>query len=83
MKEFREAEKYHKKAREALSKFWHHLLVKNLSILPEVVGALDRAEHGAESIYEKLRAKFPKSTKVLRQYAIFLEEVRPFSFIVT
>ena len=40
------------------------------------MGTLDRAEHEAESIYEKLRFKFPKSTKVLRQFAIFLEEVK-------
>ncbi|KAH3743690.1 Family 3 adenylate cyclase [Pelomyxa schiedti] len=73
---FKEAEKHHKKAQEGLAMFWQQLYLRNLGSLPDIVAMLDSAEKNATQIYEKLKKRFPKSSKVLRQFASFLEQVK-------
>ncbi|KAH3742887.1 Family 3 adenylate cyclase [Pelomyxa schiedti] len=73
---FRQAEKNHKKAQDALCQFWQQLLIRNIGSLPEHVATLDSAEKSATEIYERLKKKFPKSSRVLRQYALFLDQIK-------
>lgn len=57
--------------------FWNHLSKnEELQLLPEMVSAIELNEKNTESILTKLTSKFPKSTRVLRAYAEFLEDIK-------
>jgi hypothetical protein len=52
------------------------LLSQNIAGLTDCVSHLDYAEKRGTEVYERLRSRFPKSSKVLRQYAAYIREIR-------
>ncbi|KAH3746003.1 hypothetical protein Pelo_12575 [Pelomyxa schiedti] len=64
------------KAQAFLRNFWKQLINKNTHGLLEIITELDSVEERAIEIFEQLRAAHPKSIKVIRQYALFLENVK-------
>eukprot|EP01116_Phalansterium_solitarium_P005877 TRINITY_DN180_c0_g1_i6.p1 TRINITY_DN180_c0_g1~~TRINITY_DN180_c0_g1_i6.p1 ORF type:complete len:1582 (+),score=504.79 TRINITY_DN180_c0_g1_i6:156-4901(+) len=71
------AAKYENECRRWLRAFWRHLANGDeLAQLPDIVSSLERNERLAEEIYRKVLIQFPKKTRPLRAYGIFLEEVK-------
>lgn len=68
----------HRAALRSNRRFWR-LLVKtetSFSALSEAFRSMDKAELKADRTYRSVLERYPKSTKVLRAYANFLEEAR-------
>eukprot|EP01105_Mastigella_eilhardi_P014940 TRINITY_DN33_c1_g1_i1.p1 TRINITY_DN33_c1_g1~~TRINITY_DN33_c1_g1_i1.p1 ORF type:complete len:1307 (-),score=335.20 TRINITY_DN33_c1_g1_i1:1236-5156(-) len=70
-----EADKFTQKAAELLRKFWLFQLTGKYTQLLTVVAELDRCEHRILDIFNVLQAKYPKSVKVMRQRAKFVDEI--------
>lgn len=51
-----------------------------MSYIKDIVAMIEKYEKKSEHIYKKLMIRFPKSVRVLRAYAIFLEEVQHLFF---
>ncbi|KAH3745207.1 PAS domain S-box protein [Pelomyxa schiedti] len=77
----KEAQKHTKKAKELLCKFWQYLLNDSVEQMQQTLARFDSASHRAEGILKNLLVRCPKSTKVLREYALFLEEIRQDSLV--
>eukprot|EP01105_Mastigella_eilhardi_P012222 TRINITY_DN2806_c0_g1_i1.p1 TRINITY_DN2806_c0_g1~~TRINITY_DN2806_c0_g1_i1.p1 ORF type:complete len:1449 (+),score=227.79 TRINITY_DN2806_c0_g1_i1:312-4349(+) len=72
----KEAQRHVNKAKEAMKKFWRYLLQEDVESLHQTFAELDKHEQKAFDIFTLMRQKYTKSTKVLRQFAQFLDEVR-------
>lgn len=49
---------------------------EDLNILPDIVASIETFENKAAVILQKLVEKFPKSSRVLRAYGTFTEEIQ-------
>ncbi|KAH3765335.1 family 3 adenylate cyclase [Pelomyxa schiedti] len=72
----KEADKYTKKATDLRCKFWQLLLTDSVEELQNTLSKFDQACHRTITIFERLQAKYPKATTVLRHYGHFLEQIR-------
>lgn len=68
----------HRAVFKASQRFWRHLLsrIVNFSHLSRAFLSLDNQEQRAVKVYQSVLERYPKSIKVLRSYARFLEEIK-------
>ena len=71
------AKRFHNKALRAIRSFWRLLLEDNVNIadLPRAFKFIDTAESKAKQYYIQLLERYPKSVRILRAYAQFMEDI--------
>eukprot|EP01114_Cavostelium_apophysatum_P013029 TRINITY_DN3069_c0_g1_i1.p1 TRINITY_DN3069_c0_g1~~TRINITY_DN3069_c0_g1_i1.p1 ORF type:complete len:1644 (+),score=487.55 TRINITY_DN3069_c0_g1_i1:893-5824(+) len=74
----KEAEKHEQKCKNQMILFWKSLSsdVSNLDDLPSIVAIMEKYERKSEEIYKQLLERFPKSSRVIRQYGTFLTTIK-------
>ncbi|KAJ3099888.1 hypothetical protein HDU96_010535 [Phlyctochytrium bullatum] len=77
----KKATMYHKEAKASIANFWQTIMLAeedgavNTSSLINSVSQMEWSDKNAIAAYRQLLARFPLSVRVLRHYAVFLEEI--------
>jgi hypothetical protein len=74
---FKAARLFHIKTKKAIKSFWKLLLEDDCDLikLPKAFQKIDACEKRAMQYYKQLLERYPKSIRIIRSYAQFLEDV--------